>query len=87
MEIPEDCLKIIKEYAQPITRPNWRTLRVMTNQRFYLELVKLKDAWWDRNKLIFRRMRVVPYDKLMRHYIMRYRIHLLAEFEWDTSKN
>lgn len=24
MELPEDVLMIIKEYAQPITRPDWR---------------------------------------------------------------
>jgi len=24
MELPDDVLKIIKEYSQPITRPDWR---------------------------------------------------------------
>jgi len=24
MELPDDILKIIKEYSQPITRPDWR---------------------------------------------------------------
>jgi hypothetical protein len=24
MELPDDVLNIIKEYAQPITRPDWR---------------------------------------------------------------
>lgn len=85
MELPEDCLKIIKEYAQPVTRPDWRLLRIMPNQRFYLELMKLKDEWWKRDKMYWRRP--VTYDKLMRKYILRYRIHLLAEFEWDSSKN
>jgi hypothetical protein len=29
MELPEDILKIIKEYSMPITRPDWRTLHIM----------------------------------------------------------
>ena len=24
MELPDDILKIIKEYSQPLTRPDWR---------------------------------------------------------------
>ena len=85
MELPDEVLAHIKEYAQPLTRPDWRILRIMPNQRFYLELMKLKDEWWRRDKLYQRRP--LHYDKLMRKYILRYRIHLLAEFEWDSSKN
>jgi len=87
MELPEDVIKIIKEYSMPVTHPNWRTLHIMTNQRFYLELIRLKDMWWKRDKMIYRRSKVLPFDTLMRRYILRYRIHLLAEFEWDDSKN
>lgn len=29
MELPEDILKIIKEYSMPVTRPDWRTLHIM----------------------------------------------------------
>jgi hypothetical protein len=86
MELPDDVLAQIKEYAQPVTRPGWRKLHIMSNQRFYMELMKLKEEWWRRDKLIYRR-RPLPYDKLMRKYIMRYRIHLLAEFEWDSKLN
>ena len=85
MELPDEVLAQIKEYAQPLTRPDWRILRIMPNQRFYLELMKLKDEGWRRDKLC--RRRPLSYDKLMRKYILRYRIHLLAEFEWDSSKN
>lgn len=84
MELPEDITNIINEYSKPITRPDWRTLHIMPNQRFYLELMKLKDEWWRRDKLMYR-IRPPKYDKLMRCYIMRYRIHLMAEFEWDNS--
>lgn len=36
MELPEDILQIIKEYSMPITRPDWRSLRVMTSEHFLL---------------------------------------------------
>jgi hypothetical protein len=81
MELPRDVIGIIKEYSMPITNPKWRTLRIMTNPQFYLELIKLKDLWWENDKR--RRHRTLLYDTLMRRYILRYRIHLLAEFEWS----
>ena len=28
-DLPEDILKIIKEYSMPVTRPDWRTLHKM----------------------------------------------------------
>jgi hypothetical protein len=34
MELPEDILKIIKEYSMPITRPDWRTLHIMPNHTY-----------------------------------------------------
>ena len=84
MELPSDVLKIIKDYSMPLTRPDWKKIRIMSNQRYYLELIKLKDAWWARDKLIYRRMGLLPFDKLMRYYILRYQIYLMAEFEWDA---
>ena len=83
MELPDDVLSLIKEYSMPVSRPDWRKLHIMTNQRYYLELMKLKDSWWVRDKMFHRRMGALPYDKLMRLYILRYRIHLLADFEWE----
>ena len=82
LELPEDVLAIIKDFSRPVTRPDWRKLHILSNQRFYIELMKLKDEWWRRDKL-FRR-RPLLYDKLMRKYILRYRIHLLADFEWEN---
>ena len=44
MELPDDVLTIIKDYARPVTRPDWRTLHKMTNQQykneFYMQYVK-----------------------------------------------
>ena len=84
MELPEDVLNLIKEYSMPMTHPRWRNLHVMSNQRYYLELIKLKDRWWERDRMIFRRMGLLPFDKLMRRYILRYQIYLMADFEWDA---
>ena len=36
MEFPDDILQIIKEYSMPMTRPDWRSLRLMTSERFHL---------------------------------------------------
>ena len=43
-ELPDDVLNIIKEYAMPVTRPDWRTLHRMTYEAFivdfYYEVIK-----------------------------------------------
>jgi len=83
MELPEDVISLIKEYSMPITRPDWRKLHIMTNKHYYLEIMKLKDDWWKNDKLMYRHKGALPCDKLMRLYILRYKIHLLAEFEWN----
>ena len=36
MELPDDVLQIIKDYAQPQTRPDWRTLHIMPSTIFHL---------------------------------------------------
>jgi hypothetical protein len=36
LELPDDVLQIIKEYAMPITRPDWRSLHLMPSERFHL---------------------------------------------------
>jgi hypothetical protein len=46
LELPDDVIAIIKEYARPVTRPDWRTLHLMTNQHYkteyYLQYMKRK---------------------------------------------
>ena len=37
MEFPDDVLSIIKEYARPVTRPDWRTCGKMTRYHFKQE--------------------------------------------------
>jgi hypothetical protein len=39
MELPEDVLKIIREFSRPLTRPDWRTLHIMP-QYEYIKILK-----------------------------------------------
>lgn len=34
MELPDDVLQIIKDYSKPVTRPDWRTLQKMPNDKY-----------------------------------------------------
>lgn len=40
MELPEDVLAIIKDFARPVTRPDWRTLHKMKSYRFHSAILK-----------------------------------------------
>jgi len=39
MILPDDVLSIIKEYSQPLTRPDWRRLHIMTQESLTNELL------------------------------------------------
>ena len=80
MELPDEVLSIIKEYSMPITRPDWRTLHVMTHERFISSLWRDKDLWWKRDNIFFRiknHFQPIHNDKLMRKYIIRYQLYLV----------
>jgi len=38
MELPSDVLSIIKEFAQPLTRPDWRTLHRIPSLQLHLDV-------------------------------------------------
>jgi hypothetical protein len=42
-ELPDDVLQIIKQYAQPITRPDWRTIHKMVEIQFLKEITILSE--------------------------------------------
>ena len=50
MELPDDVLVIIKEYSQPITRADWRTLHKMPfhvyKDDFYASFEKRVNNYW-----------------------------------------
>ena len=41
MHFPDDILMIIKEFSQPLTRPDWRTLRRIPSLHLHLEIAVL----------------------------------------------
>jgi hypothetical protein len=38
MELPDDVVDLIREFSQPLTRPDWRHLHLWTIDLFYLDL-------------------------------------------------
>lgn len=48
MELPNDVLAIIREYARPMTRPDWRTLHKMPYQLFKDECFNQAILRWNR---------------------------------------
>jgi hypothetical protein len=63
MELPEDVCKLIREYSQPITRPDWRRLHIMPKLRFHQILAR--DAYNNRIK------RKVAYELLIDLYLTK----------------
>lgn len=45
MYLPDDVVKIIKEYARPLTCPNWRSIHKMTEENY---LVEFHDQYYAR---------------------------------------
>jgi hypothetical protein len=47
MELPDDVLRLIKEYSKPATNPKWKTLRIMPNityrGEYYLIFLKRRN--------------------------------------------
>ena len=48
MELPEDVLQIIRTYAKPVTRPDWRTLHIMPQEVFLYECFLQATYRWNR---------------------------------------
>ena len=40
MELPDVLVSLIKEYAMPLTRPDWRALHRMPSYRFHLSVAQ-----------------------------------------------
>ena len=82
MQLPEDVLKIIREYSKPCTRPDWRTLHIMTDDRFIYCILRDKDIWFKKDN-IYQRVKTnfkpVLNDRIMRRYILRYQLWSYAQ--------
>jgi hypothetical protein len=38
MELPDDVIRLIREYSRPVTNPNWKQLQKMTQAEFGTQL-------------------------------------------------
>ena len=38
MELPDDVIQIIKEYSQPMTRPDWKTMHRVSSLKLHLAI-------------------------------------------------
>lgn len=77
MELPTDVLAIIKEYSRPITRGDWRTLHVMTDDRFINCILLDKETWFTRDDIFARvesNFKPILNDRIMRRYILRHQL-------------
>jgi len=42
-ELPDDVLHLIKQFSQPLTRPDWRTLHKLTEFNLHLQLTNASN--------------------------------------------
>ncbi len=42
MKFDQKILKLISEFSKPLTRPDWKTLHLLTNYQFFRELFKIR---------------------------------------------
>jgi hypothetical protein len=71
MELPEDVLHLVKEYAQPITRPGWRTLHKMPIALFMDE---------------FKYATHLRYRKSRNNEVFNW-LHYIIIFNWYKNRN
>jgi len=45
--IPDDIVKIIKEFSRPLTRPDWRTIHKFTQRDLTTELLNIPHVYID----------------------------------------
>jgi hypothetical protein len=79
MEFPDDVLTIIKAYAQPITRPDWRRLHHYTSLRLHLEIAILFNTSISMASIFFIKNQTSKYIYYVEHddsgpYV-RYLVH------------
>ena len=61
MNLPDDVIAIIKEYSQPVTRPDWRKLHIMPSYAFHSAIL------YKYNRLRMSRWRRVIYEFVRRY--------------------
>ena len=79
MELPDDVLSIVRDFSQPITRPDWRTLRPMPIYRFHKAI---QTTYHEMNLPVLESF-VRRYDQSKYHY--RYTYHGVLYIELNRG--
>jgi len=66
LELPQEIVSIIKEYAKPVTRPDWRTMHKFTQSELCKELFAMTHVILSDNAsvLMFKNMVLVFEDNV-----------------------
>ena len=80
MELPEDVLKIIKEYSRPLTRPDWRSLHCMPEFAYCVSLAK---EYNDSRNNIFKK--VLDKNKKYKYMYCTVHINTYINFVYNTA--
>jgi len=67
MELPDDVISIVREFARPITRADWRNLRPMPSRWFHLAIL---DTYYHFNLPVIESY-ITRYDQIEYSYIPR----------------
>ena len=51
MQLPDDIVRLIREYSRPLTRPDWKRLRKLPHDEFGIQLFIGTRSRLPRNKL------------------------------------
>jgi hypothetical protein len=51
MNLPYNALVLIREYARPLTRPDWRNLNRIPLYKLYKEIMHKKNTNWNYGKI------------------------------------
>ena len=73
MELPDDVLRIIKEYSKPVTRPDWRTIHKMTLSLYKREVM-----------IIISERQNMPFERFMRSNRIFTLCRYYDLFDWDS---
>ena len=68
MELPDDILQLIKEYAMPLTRPDWRSLHRMPSLRFHMSVAQTINTTFPQSVFEMVNHRDTEYKYHMEYY-------------------
>ena len=73
--LPDDVLAIIKEYAKPVTRPDWRKLHKMTDDALYRRLLPFTIMRFKKDDCVIHLMTIKQFTFKL-HVYKKLKMHL-----------